>query len=80
MSQFEAGKTYKLSEGPLAFITSVMGAVFAGEAGVFKVVLVDSTHAWSDDVTSPNTTEQFNIPHFMADECTEVPDASILTH
>ena len=76
MSKFIAGKTYKLSAGSLAFISLTMQAKFAGEDGVFKVAEVTAETAYSDDVTSSLTTDRFSIPHFMADDCEEVPSAS----
>jgi hypothetical protein len=79
MSNFEAGKTYKLSADSLAFIQGAMAAEFVGEDGVFKVAEVNDASAFSDDVTSPRTTERFSIPHFMADDCEEVINASNTT-
>jgi hypothetical protein len=76
MTQFTTGKTYKLDDIYTLFLKGGMQAEFNGDDGVFKVELIDEQGAYSDDVTSPLTTDRFKIPHFMVEHCTEVTDAS----
>lgn len=73
MSNFIAGKTYKLDQDNLDFLQQVLDAKFSGEEGVFTVASLDRTgNAWTDDITSPQTTDRCLVPQFVALSCTEV--------
>ena len=72
-NKFEAGKTYKLDDSNLAFIKQALNAKFSGEEGVFTVASLNSNgNAWTDDITSDQTTDRCLIPQFVALSCTEV--------
>jgi|LGOV01.1.fsa_nt_gb hypothetical protein len=77
MSNFVAGKTYKLSNFVAAFIATTLQAQYKDEQGVFTVHQLDADgSAWTDDITSTVLPERCHIPAHIADECEEVADAS----
>ena len=70
---FQAGNTYKLDQNNLTFIREILDAQFTGDEGVFTVASLDSSgNAWTDDITSPQTTDRCLVPAFVALSCTEV--------
>ena len=80
-NQFEAGKTYKFNTLVQVFMEKMMGIQYAGEQGVFTVHQIDADGSvWTDDLTSPVTTDRCHIPAHIATECEEVANASGTTH
>jgi len=69
-NKFELGKTYKFDALIQAFMGAVMQIQYAGEEGVFTVHQLDADGtAWTDDLTSPITTDRCHIPADIAAKC-----------
>jgi hypothetical protein len=70
MSKFELNKTYKFNATIQAFMAAVMQIQYAGEQGIFTVHQVDADGSvWTDDLTSPITTDRCKIPAGIVHEC-----------
>jgi len=62
-NKFEAGKTYKLNPIMIFGLDVLMQTQYSGEEGVFTVAeITEEGHAYTDDITSPNTTDRCLIP------------------
>ena len=77
MSTFKAGTTYKLDAVTILWLQATLSAKFSGEEGVFTVAeVLPSGNAYTDDITSPATTDRCLIPAAVVDQCEELANAS----
>ena len=71
---FQVGSTYKFDPTIQAFMSAVMGIEYKGEKGVFTVHAVDPDgSAYTDDCTSPITTDRCHIPADIVARCEVLP-------
>lgn len=80
-NKFQVGTTYKFDSTVQAFMSAIMAIEYKGEVGTFTVHQVDADGScWTDDLTSPITTDRCHIPADIVERCEEVSHASRTTH
>jgi hypothetical protein len=73
---FQVGKQYKFNKTIQLFMKAAMQIQYVGEEGVFTVHQVDPDGSvWTDDCTSPITTDRCKIPADIIEQCEEVSHA-----